>query len=301
MCQKSSNICTLFFRADLFLILLIFLGIIKASRRGKRIDWLVAVLMGCGISLFTWDKSQKFILNFEDDIRLLSTVVLGAVSFALFAISIRRATMHSGVFKTILVTAFYTFILSLVGTILHEGAAPWYDCSSVTMIALFDLFHSRNAISTIGFYIVWKLIVLTLILVVWFWAVVATFMYSETIVPALALQFSLFLGDFGYVQALITKSFQALIFACSIHEYFVTSLQWTPMLICGTPMLIIGFLWLMKRATTLHCPNTLTCIKGKCGCIEEDIWDEEQASLLPRYVMINLLVLSLTDEILSPR
>lgn len=47
-------------------------------------------------------------------------------------------------------------------------------------------------------------------------------------------------------------------------------------------MLILGFFWLIKRTVTLHFTDSLAFLKGKLGCFEEDMWDDEEEEFLVR-------------------
>jgi hypothetical protein len=48
--------------------------------------------------------------------------------------------------------------------------------------------------------IIWHMIVLIFALIFWHWSIVMAIAYSDTLIVALALTISLFLGDFGYVN-----------------------------------------------------------------------------------------------------
>ncbi len=60
-----------------------------------------------------------------------------------------------------------------------------------------------------------------------------------------------------------------------IHNYIVAGFQWNALFAVGVPLLCIGFLWLIKRTVTLHCPDTISCLRGRMGCAEKDLWDDD--------------------------
>lgn len=68
-----------------------------------------------------------------------------------------------------------------------EGKAPWSSSH----------IDPDSGTVTVDFVLGWKVTALVLMCVVWEWAVISTASFTETIVLALVLQMSLFLGDFG--------------------------------------------------------------------------------------------------------
>lgn len=62
-CVDNPNLCTLLFRADLWMSCLVFLSVAKAKRRGGRLDWLIAVLLTIGICTLQWNSKDKVLLH----------------------------------------------------------------------------------------------------------------------------------------------------------------------------------------------------------------------------------------------
>lgn len=54
-CDDNPNLCTVLFRADLFLWTLIFLAIINSPNRATRLDWIAGLINFVGISMLGWN------------------------------------------------------------------------------------------------------------------------------------------------------------------------------------------------------------------------------------------------------
>jgi hypothetical protein len=54
-CDDNPNLCTVLFRADLFIWTLIFLAIINSPNRASRLDWLFSLVNFVGICLLGWN------------------------------------------------------------------------------------------------------------------------------------------------------------------------------------------------------------------------------------------------------
>jgi len=218
-CQSSPNLCTMLFRSSLFLTCVMSLAAIRAERRGGRFDWFVAGILSVGITLLLWNHSPSYRVDFQKEFGVLVGGALVMLSFSVVLISLRRGVQGSSIAKTVWIQSVYGFITMVGLAAFFEGAAPW------------------QALAAGGFGLIWRVLAVIGICILWDWFTVMSLAFSETILVALTMQFSLLFGDMG------------------IHQYIFATWQFSAKFIVGLVFVLIGFLWMLKRMITLNCPN----------------------------------------------
>lgn len=187
-------------------------------------------------------------IEFTENAKIFLAAALIVLSFGAYPIMLKKATINSGIMKVIWVQSFYsTFFLMILG-LTFEGKAPWYlflfpfttfySFFASTLVSSF-LFSRWVAYDTGRPGIVWHVFVFIVILSVWMWAIAMTVAYSDTITTALALSFSLFLGDFG-ISSYITDGY---------------TFEWISGI--GLILVLIAFLWLCKRLIAENCQEVV--------------------------------------------
>jgi len=244
MCRDNPNFCTVLFRSLLFASTLIFLAIADSPRRGARLDWLMAVMMFFGVSLFLWNSSRGFTISFTTDLQIAICGLLALISFSAYPIMLRKASLDSSVMKVMYIQATWGFIGMLLLALVFEGSTPWHAAYVRTGIFTVD----------VNYALMWKITVIVLICVCWQWAILTAVTFTETIVVSMSLHFALFLGDFG------------------VHGYIGSGYSFSVATIIGIILLGIPFLWLCKRLITLNCQDEF----GKaCACCTCCSWCDE--------------------------
>lgn len=217
-CDDNPNLCTVLFRADLFLWTLIFLAIINSPNRATRLDWIAGLINFVGISMLGWNYKYGVPIEFSENAKIFLAAALIVLSFGAYPIMLKKATLNSGIMKVIWVQSFYsTFFLMILG-LTFEGKAPWWVAYET----------GRPGI-------VWHVLVFVVILSIWMWSIAMTVAYSDTITTSLALSFSLFLGDFG-IASYVTDGYV---------------FEWSSGI--GLILVLIAFLWLCKRLIAENC------------------------------------------------
>jgi len=245
-CQNSPNLCTVLFRSSLFLTCILSLAVIRAERRGGRLDWFIAFMLSIGISLLLWTHNGDYSVDFSQETGVLVGGFLVLLSFSGFLIALRRGVQGSSIAKTVWIQAVYGFITMVGLSSFFEGAAPW------------------QAMVDGGFGLVWRVLAVLGICVVWVWFIVMSLAFSETLIVALSLQFSLLFGDMG------------------VHNYIFASWSFSGTFLVGLILVLASFLWLLQKVVMLNCPN----LCGKwCNWGEgEKSYDDEDLELLEEEV-----------------
>jgi len=233
-CSDNPNLCTILFRADLFIWTLVFLAIMNSPNRGSRLDWLVSFILLFGISFLMWNFKFGVPVEFAENAKIFLAAVLVVLSFGVYPIMLKKASLESSIMKVLWVQSFYAFIGFFLLGICFEGKAPWHAATDLGNYA-----------------IIWHVFVFVLIFAVWAWAIAMTVTYSDTITTALSLNFALFLGDFG------------------VAGYIKNGYTFEVISGIGIILVAIAFLWLLKRLITLNCPDACS---GRCnwGTNEEE-------------------------------
>jgi len=236
-CSDNPNLCTVLFRADLFIWTLVFLAIINSPNRATRFDWLFSLVNFVGIAMLGWNYKYGVPIEFGENAKIFLAAALIVLSFGAYPIMLKKATINSGIMKVLWIEGFYGSIFLMILGFSFEGKAPWWVAYET----------GRPGI-------VWHVIVFMLILTIWMWAITMTVAYSDSITTSLALSFSLFLGDFG-IASYITDGY---------------TFQWSSAI--GLILVIIAFLWLVKRLIAVNCQEKCGkyCNWGTEGIIVTD-------------------------------
>jgi len=200
-----------------------------SERRGGRIDWIVAMLLWLGVLMLMWNSSKGFTISFTEDLQIAVCGALALLCFGGYCLMLRKASHDSGVMKVLYVQSTYAFWFTLILAVAFEGAEPWNAA-----------YRSHGEVISANSTLIWKLIVLVIILVIWEWSIVSAANYTETIIIGLALEFALFLGDFG------------------VHGYVANGYTFDIASIIGMILVLIPAVWLLKRLIMMNCP-------GSCG------------------------------------
>jgi len=244
ICPSNPNLCTVFFRAALFLFVLLFLAIAKAGRRGGRVDWLVGLFLLIGVSLLFWNKQYPLKIEGQADLQVIIAGTLIMVSFGAFPVMLRKATLNSGIKKVMWVMSFYSMALLIPLVGFFEGLGPWNDFT---------------------WQISWKILVLIAGCVVWSWAMVAAVAFSETISFALALHIGIILGDLG------------------VYSYIITGYTFAWMTVIGAFLVALAFLWLLKRMITMGCHKDMDIdLTANAGGMDDDIILDDVVTTEPK-------------------
>lgn len=239
-CSMNPNYCTILFRSVLWFTVVVALAVIKSDRRGGRIDWAVAIILSIGISLLLWNHSMPFVIRFYDEVDILIGGLLAIISFIGFLLTNRRSVIASPILQTVWVNSVFGFITMIGLSSYFEGVVPWQALS----------FQGGD---------IFKILIIIGVGFVWTFSISIALAYSETILVALALQFALLFGDMG------------------IHSYIFEGFTWRGTATIGLILCAVGFLWLLKRLTFLHCPDVV----GKyCSfaAVSNEYPDEEMES-----------------------
>lgn len=255
-CYDNPNLCTLLFRADLWISALFFLSIAKAKRKGGRIDWIVGFILLIGIVTLQWNQKQNVALSLSQDMPIIIGGVLTFISFGMFCIMLRKATLGAGIFKILWVESFWGIWMMMPLSIYFDRNRGWHTAYDDP---------TKNP----DWEIIWHMIVLIFALIFWHWAIVMSIAYSDTLIVALALTISLFLGDFG------------------VYGYILDGFQFSAANIVGIILCSIGVLWLLKRLIMVSCPHLFGGALGKFFGEEpgrEDDPEEEMDLLGPGFL-----------------
>jgi len=240
LCYRNPNFCTFLFRAPLFLVVLVYLAFINSSNRGGRIDWAVAIFLFIGILLLMWNSSKDMIIG-SGELQIFIAGALALVAFGAYPLSLRKASANSGVMKVLYVQSTWGFVFMAILALSFEGGAPWTAAYQ----------HHGDYVSA-NYTLIWKIIAIIAMCTVWEWAIIITAVYTETIVIGLALQFSLFLGDFG------------------IYDSITNGYVFDAASVIGMILVCLSAVWLLKRLVALNCPESCGRFGGS--------WDGEAGS-----------------------